>query len=77
MPVDDHQGMGLKRLKLVRYFWGTDKSLDAWWEKDKGANPAAVQNPPEPVSSTHNSVSAPSVPSLPQSAAAAIRRTGS
>lgn len=57
---------GRKKLNLVTYFWGTEKSLDAWWQKNKGADPAAVPNFPEPVLNTRDDVSAPSTQSLPQ-----------
>ncbi|MDD2608628.1 MAG: hypothetical protein PHX60_02900 [Giesbergeria sp.] len=60
---------GRKKLNLVTYFRGTEKSLDAWWEKNKGANPAAVPNYPEPASSARDDVLAPSANSLPPSPA--------
>jgi len=47
------QGKGKKRLNLVTYFKGRGKSLDAWWEKNKGLNPPTVPNHPEPASSAH------------------------
>ena len=62
---------GRKKLNLVTYFRGTEKSLNSWWEKNKGADPAAVPNLPEPASSARDDVSAPSGASLPPTAAAA------
>ena len=62
---------GRKKLNLVTYFRGTEKSLNSWWEKNKGADPAAVPNLPEPASSARDDVSAPSDASLPPTAAAA------
>lgn len=62
---------GRKKLNLVTYFRGTEKSLNAWWEKNKGADPAAAPNYPEPASSARDGVSAPSRSSVPPTNTAA------